>query len=668
MPRKSHNKSPHNRRGTINPEKSLKTKLRARSQRKRTQANYKFKKTEKQEKIQRLLREYFARKQDATNTVSIGKAQKLYRKSQSAFSQGNYGRGVYMLILASAIIATYVPHHMPDTTGFDGKTVDDIKGYLEHNYEMATNVNDYEWKNDREVQTAIKEIAEHDEKVAAHQDDKERLVSTKNLLLEKLKESNKKEDGGMCDKFPCQIQGGGANTPWGPSTFKWVRGTNDVPIEHLLDEIAAGKPNPLSNFKVTNGGAKKKKKNKGTPEEQQPLLSDQEEAAISAAVKSPFLTKKKASGDKFSKDPPMWARNYLYGRQFDGGENPGDKVWIVPSKFIDPTDPYKPINKLYNLLKKPGVMRGLFIKGHKGEWKLFDDKNKDMGFPFLDDARDTIDKLKIFDIKDKKCFTEKDLNQPDWIKCSDKCFDVVNHLIKSEIHSTAFMLRLITNSLLTNNPKARIRFKFNGNIDTDLTGLWKADKDKFELLPLEERKVTPRLIMCFGPSAAGKTFNAKKVLQLITKTDDTFPSALVAIDGGIAREMSAIYQMVVNKIHSVDNQMSGFSNLVSAGMSFSKSLFSSEPKKRLQEFLQQQCKKNGYTSLYIPTTATGELTQAGSLKKAQKITNTPIVVIGGINFNNYKNLLLNKANFLAISGYIWKNKKLKPKNAIKKLI
>ena len=56
------------------------------------------------------------------------------------------------------------------------------------------------------------------------------------------------------------------------------------------------------------------------------------------------------------------------------------------------------------------------------------------------------------------------------------------------------------------------------------------------------------------------------------------------------------------------------------------------------------------------------------LKKAQKITNTPIVVIGGIDSNNYKNLLLNKANFLAISGYIWKNKKLKPRNAIKKFI
>ena len=55
------------------------------------------------------------------------------------------------------------------------------------------------------------------------------------------------------------------------------------------------------------------------------------------------------------------------------------------------------------------------------------------------------------------------------------------------------------------------------------------------------------------------------------------------------------------------------------------------------------------------------------LKKAKKITKTPIVAIGGINSNNYKKLILNKANFLAISSYIWKNKKLKPTEAIKKL-
>ena len=55
------------------------------------------------------------------------------------------------------------------------------------------------------------------------------------------------------------------------------------------------------------------------------------------------------------------------------------------------------------------------------------------------------------------------------------------------------------------------------------------------------------------------------------------------------------------------------------------------------------------------------------LKKIKKITKTPIVAIGGINSENYKNLLLNNANFLAISGYIWNNKKYKPLDALKKL-
>ncbi len=54
------------------------------------------------------------------------------------------------------------------------------------------------------------------------------------------------------------------------------------------------------------------------------------------------------------------------------------------------------------------------------------------------------------------------------------------------------------------------------------------------------------------------------------------------------------------------------------------------------------------------------------LNKLVKITKKPIVAIGGINSTNYKKLLLNKANFLAISGYIWNNKRLKPTEAIKR--
>ncbi len=55
------------------------------------------------------------------------------------------------------------------------------------------------------------------------------------------------------------------------------------------------------------------------------------------------------------------------------------------------------------------------------------------------------------------------------------------------------------------------------------------------------------------------------------------------------------------------------------------------------------------------------------LKNFRKISKKPIVAIGGINHKNYKKLLLNKADFLAISSFIWKNNKLKPIEAIKKI-
>ena len=55
------------------------------------------------------------------------------------------------------------------------------------------------------------------------------------------------------------------------------------------------------------------------------------------------------------------------------------------------------------------------------------------------------------------------------------------------------------------------------------------------------------------------------------------------------------------------------------------------------------------------------------LKYVKRLTKIPVVTIGGINDKNYRKLLLNNANFLAISGYIWNNKKYKPQEAIEKL-
>ena len=55
------------------------------------------------------------------------------------------------------------------------------------------------------------------------------------------------------------------------------------------------------------------------------------------------------------------------------------------------------------------------------------------------------------------------------------------------------------------------------------------------------------------------------------------------------------------------------------------------------------------------------------LNKVKKLTKIPIVAIGGINISNYKKLLLNNVNLLAISGYVWNNKKYKPLETIEKL-
>ena len=55
------------------------------------------------------------------------------------------------------------------------------------------------------------------------------------------------------------------------------------------------------------------------------------------------------------------------------------------------------------------------------------------------------------------------------------------------------------------------------------------------------------------------------------------------------------------------------------------------------------------------------------LNKVKKLTKTPIVAIGGINLNNYKKLLLNNANLLAISSYVWNNKKYKPLETLEKI-
>ena len=55
------------------------------------------------------------------------------------------------------------------------------------------------------------------------------------------------------------------------------------------------------------------------------------------------------------------------------------------------------------------------------------------------------------------------------------------------------------------------------------------------------------------------------------------------------------------------------------------------------------------------------------LRWAKKKINMPTVAIGGINNSNYNKILLNRADFIACSSYVWKNKKVDPVTAINKL-
>ena len=55
-----------------------------------------------------------------------------------------------------------------------------------------------------------------------------------------------------------------------------------------------------------------------------------------------------------------------------------------------------------------------------------------------------------------------------------------------------------------------------------------------------------------------------------------------------------------------------------------------------------------------------------TLRWARKKIKIPIVAIGGINNLNYKKILMNGANYIACSHYIWKNKNFNPLEAVSK--
>ena len=188
--------------------------------------------------------------------------------------------------------------------------------------------------------------------------------------------------------------------------------------------------------------------------------------------------------------------------------------------------------------------------------------------------------------------------------------------------------------------------KINRFFNKDLIDIFKQNKVSFFQLRLKKESFQKKLIIGKKIKKICKKFNVKFIINddvYLTKKLDADGCHLGQSDMNITKARKLIKNKIIgitchNSLKIAKKAIKNNADYLAFGA-----------------FNSSQTKKVKYKA------------SSNLLMKARKITKTPIVAIGGINSDNYKKLLLNKADFLAISGYIWKNKKLKPVEAIKKL-
>lgn len=228
-------------------------------------------------------------------------------------------------------------------------------------------------------------------------------------------------------------------------------------------------------------------------------------------------------------------------------------------------------------------------------------------------------KLKIinykFDLPEYNLEYNKDnIFQKIWYKITDNnndkdkiLYEHLKNIVGIEINSTAYMIKTISLCILSIDPKIKnIILNFNDNIDSNdnidkLTGLWENDKIYFTVDKMHEN--SSKLIMGLGPSASGKTFNAKAIIELLSKSDIHFPKTYITIDGGEYRKTSVLYNFIKNLVTS-----KGYVGLYEL-MSDNKELQifkAGQIKDKIIEFIEKNKDKN--ISLYVPETCSSNCT------------------------------------------------------------
>ena len=228
----------------------------------------------------------------------------------------------------------------------------------------------------------------------------------------------------------------------------------------------------------------------------------------------------------------------------------------------------------------------------------------------LTDAEEQIEET--IDLVTGKKETKIKEGKAKWIYCEKTCVKALSSQIKREINSTAFMLRVLTNSVIdtTANDDGEggnlpLKFIFEHG-DGKLTGVWENDHQYFKLKELDPQSQESRLIMGLGPSAAGKTFWARNVIKLMGKANNNFPRSFLSVDGGLVRELSYVYQDIIRAL-AKHPKINGLNNLVSSGWDpFHESLFKAgHVKSAIREYLKTQKPFSDSklpVSIYVPET------------------------------------------------------------------
>ena len=220
----------------------------------------------------------------------------------------------------------------------------------------------------------------------------------------------------------------------------------------------------------------------------------------------------------------------------------------------------------------------------------------------------------LFEIYELDIFSRQknELNKKnEWKLCQADCKKLLKRIFQKETNSTPFMIRLIYNSIIYKQETYELKFHFLGK-NEDLTGFWNNDKNFFEIRIYKKQKDKtscekyPRLIMAYGPSGSGKSFWAKQMIKYFYGCNmwgSKKPHIFLSIDGGLARDLSTTYKLVV-----LENNLSGifFRNLISSAklpdVIYDSIFPSSKIKKQLVNYLQNQTAKIG---IYIPSTTSG---------------------------------------------------------------